>query len=801
MPLLQTKNSNNMRLIALLYTLLRPYSRRLLAGSLLLAVFCVVVSSTLVVREDITFLLPTRPEALAEQFFFLREAPFTQGLTITVSGENPAHLADTLAEALRGHAVPRVFGGGTISFSPEMLTRLCAASPGLMEPEQVAMLPDLVQEDAMRRALVKDARLLQTPKGLALRELLAMDPLAICGRTLQRLAPAKGSGPRLESGHLVSKDGKHALLFAEPATPIGDSNASREVMSAVRAAIKTLPPDTTALVAGGHRHTEENANVIMRDVSYIIPISLILFAAAYLVFVRTVQGLSIFLLPGVALIIASACVGLFYGSLSGIVIGFGSVILGITSDYAIHVYFAIRNGTNVARSLERVSKPLLVGAGTTLVAFVAFLFSDIPCITQMAVFSVSGIVAAVLLALVVLPHFLDAKKGRQLRASQMKRECAIRRAPLAAVWLILLIVLVVLFREVPVNGDVRALSYVSEAITADETRTRELWGGLRESAMMAVRGNTLEEALSKNDAVWEALGKASHKGDFDRSRITGLGGILPAISTQTARHEAWKTFWREHGPNTVARLGTLGAEVGFAPGAFAAFADWITAEPALMHPETLEGIGLILPLQLARKTEKGSIVYSLVPPDIPSAVLAVLAEKGATFIAGHTFRDALASATRSDMVRFGCFSLLGVVFMVAVALRSPWRVALALLPIAVGLGSVLAVYQIFDLSLNIFHAIALPLVVALSVDYGVFILANLEGTLEAESRKGVILSGLTTLSSFGVLLLAIHPALHSLGLTVVLGLTAALVTALYLVPYFAESAASVDATPRGLSHG
>ena len=759
--------------------------------------FCVAVSSTLVVREDVTFLMPTQPDSLAEQFFLLREAPFTQGLTITVSGKNPAHLADILAASLRGEVVPRVFGGGTVSFSPQTLTRLCAASPGLMEPEQLAILPEMVHDDAMRRALAKDARLLQTPKGLALRELLAMDPLAICGRALQRLAPASGSGPRLENGHLVSADGEHALLFAEPSAPIGDSNASREVMSAARAAVNTLPPDVEVLIVGGHRHAEENANVIMQDVARIIPISLILFVTAYMIFVRTVQGLSIFLLPGAALAAASACVGLLYGSLSGIVIGFGSVILGITSDYAIHVYFAVRSGTDVARSLERVSKPLFVGAGTTLVAFVAFLFSDIPCITQMAVFSVCGILVAVLLALIVLPHFLSAREGKRLRALDMRRECAVRRGPLCGIWFVLLVGLIVLFRGVPINGDVRTLSYASESIVADENRTREIWGGLRDNAMITVRGNSLEEALYKNDALWEALGKVSSEDGFNRSSVTSLGGILPSVSTQTMRHEAWKTFWRERGQDITVRLEEIGTEVGFAPGAFAPFSDWIAAEPVFMRPETLEDIGLSLPLQLARETESGSIVYSLAPTDMPSTVLAVLAEKGAAFIAGHTFRDALGDASRSDMIRFGGFSLLGVVLMVSVTLRSPWRVALALLPIAVGLGAVLVVYSVSGLSLNIFHSIALPLVVALSVDYGIFMLANMEGALDAESRKGVILSGLTTLSSFGALLLADHPALFSLGLTVVLGLTAALVTALYCLPYFALHVGSANAISRG----
>ncbi|MDR1360216.1 MAG: MMPL family transporter, partial [Deltaproteobacteria bacterium] len=63
---------------------------------------------------------------------------------------------------------------------------------------------------------------------------------------------------------------------------------------------------------------------------------------------------------------------------------------------------------------------------------------------------------------------------------------------------------------------------------------------------------------------------------------------------------------------------------------------------------------------------------------------------------------------------------------------------------------------------------------------------------------GVLLSGLTTISGFGSLLLAEHPALFSLGLTVTLGLAAALAAALWLLPRLA--ARQQPAGPKGDEH-
>jgi len=44
------------------------------------------------------------------------------------------------------------------------------------------------------------------------------------------------------------------------------------------------------------------------------------------------------------------------------------------------------------------------------------------------------------------------------------------------------------------------------------------------------------------------------------------------------------------------------------------------------------------------------------------------------------------------------------------------------------------------------------------------------------------LSGLTTVTGFGALVFAQHPALHSIGITVLLGIGAAIPSAIYVIP-------------------
>jgi predicted exporter len=784
-----------MRFFSKLYEYFQLHFRALSIATLVFLALCGVFAANLVVREDVTFLMPSKPENLAKQFALLRVAPILQGLTITVSGDDPGKAADMLAASLRGPTVPTVFSQTGAVLTPQLLTRFCAASPALMDESFRAALPEHLTEDALRTALDRNMRILQDPRGIALRDIIAMDPLGICGLSLQHIASGLNKNAfRMENGHLLSADGRYALVLAEPATSIGDSSDSSAVMQAVQNAISSLPVSSGAIVVGGHRHAEANATVIRQDGTRIIPISLVLLALAYGIYVRTLQGVAIVLLPMAALIVAIAGTGFVHGTISGIVIGFGSVVLGITADYAIHVYYAVRNGKSVPQSLDAVSRPLLLAAATTLAIFATFFLSSVPAVSQMALFAVFGVLTAVVFSLVILPHFLSPAPAIESTSPNPFPQLYVRPIFLGLLWSVLIIALVLLFRSISINGDARALSYVSEDIIADENRTREIWGGLRERAIFAVSGRDLEEALQKNDALWKNF--AALEDGFDRSQIMSLAPIFPSQATQDNRRAAWRDFWLKNGQETVKFLDMLAPEVGFSQTAFVPFQEWMSNEPEYIRPEMMLEMGLALPLLLARNTDKNSIVYSLMPSEAPTPeFLRILAENGASYVSGHTFREALSSATRDDLIRFGSLSLAAIIFMTAIMLRSLSRVGVVLLPIAAGLTAVLSVFKLFGISFNIFHAMALPLVMTLSVDYGIFMLARLEGVLGMECDKAVQLSGITSLSSFGALLLADHPALFSIGLTVTLGLTAALGTALFLLPRLAKKPPSPAVHP------
>ena len=122
-------------------------------------------------------------------------------------------------------------------------------------------------------------------------------------------------------------------------------------------------------------------------------------------------------------------------------------------------------------------------------------------------------------------------------------------------------------------------------------------------------------------------------------------------------------------------------------------------------------------------------------------------------------------------------------------LRRVRETLLALLPLALGLVWTVGLMYVFDLKFNLGNVFGLPLIIGAAVEYGIVIVARFMegrehgGALVARSTiMGVFVSGLTTLTGFGTLLMAHHRGIYGLGLLLTLGSVTSLIAALVVLP-------------------
>jgi predicted exporter len=105
-----------------------------------------------------------------------------------------------------------------------------------------------------------------------------------------------------------------------------------------------------------------------------------------------------------------------------------------------------------------------------------------------------------------------------------------------------------------------------------------------------------------------------------------------------------------------------------------------------------------------------------------------------------------------------------------------WRVVL---PTALASILTLALLGLTGQGLQLFHVLALMLLLGVGVDYGIFFQEHLDGR-DLIAWLAVVLSALSTLLSFGLLSLSKTPALQAFGSTILIGT----VTVWLIVPCF-----------------
>jgi predicted RND superfamily exporter protein len=111
-----------------------------------------------------------------------------------------------------------------------------------------------------------------------------------------------------------------------------------------------------------------------------------------------------------------------------------------------------------------------------------------------------------------------------------------------------------------------------------------------------------------------------------------------------------------------------------------------------------------------------------------------------------------------------------------------WLIQIATL--ALGIGAMVATMKLLNVQLNLLNVLSFRLVLAIGVDYGIYVVLVWQRSVELEHDiagvvKPVILAGLTAVSGFGSLGWARNPSLSGLGITCAIGIFWTLVATIF----------------------
>lgn len=161
----------------------------------------------------------------------------------------------------------------------------------------------------------------------------------------------------------------------------------------------------------------------------------------------------------------------------------------------------------------------------------------------------------------------------------------------------------------------------------------------------------------------------------------------------------------------------------------------------------------------------------------PAAVGAPVSEMEAGKTVVHAFRQAFIS------------SFIAITLLLLILLRSVVDTLLVLVPLVLAGLLTMAGMVLLNVPFNFANVIALPLILGVGVDYGVYIVQRGRQTasaqvniLQTSTARAVMYGALITMANFGNLMLAKHPGTVSMGLLLTVGLGMTLLCALVLLP-------------------
>lgn len=475
-----------------------------------------------------------------------------------------------------------------------------------------------------------------------------------------------------------------------------------------------------------------------------------------------------------SLLAATAAVIACFGSIQILTLVFGTTLLGIAIDYAF-LYFAEYwfGGGAPQAVMQKVRPGLYMGLATGVVAFAFLLLAGFPALTQIAIFSIAGLLEAGLVVVLIFPVTLTRVPAVEAHPAILWPQRFIQSACRVSRWRYLLPVAALLLAipgwlRLQASDDVRELQHFPPQLMQTDADIRSTLGQIPPPGFFLIEAPDLQQALTREETLFAQVGKTLP----DVSSI-GLSRFLPSATQQQASLTAWNTVFA-----SPTALKSAFVKLGL-PAQLADHirTEWRTATQTPIGPDKLFTAVPDLKRFVIPTAHGVALLATVIgSSDIDPALLthAAAAVPGASFVSPL---QRITDTFHRIRVRATWLVIIGYLLISALLIwRYGRREAVRMLyPPLLALGVTLGAMGWLGEPVNIFVVVALILILGLGRDYAVFLREG--GARQRSPALAVTLSALTTLCSFGLLSLSQIPALHAFGLATLIGILASYLSA------------------------
>ena len=381
------------------------------------------LASCIEFEEDITKLIP-QTEKSSEAQKVLKQVNFADKIIVNISRNENATLEDLTSYAT-------VFIDSISTTSKDYIKRI----QGQVEDEDVLNTLDFVYQNLplfleqndylkIQNKLNKDSlqaitnanyKTLISPSGLVAKETILKDPLGLSFMGLKKLQELNfGDDFTIHNGFVLSKDKNHILLFITPTYASSETDKNSQFANNLYALQERLNASFNNKVSseyfGGALIAVANASQIKSDIQLTVGIAMSILLLILIVFYKKLSVPIILFIPtAIGGLFAVAMLFLIRGKISAISLGIGSVLLGVTLDYALHILTHIRSNNNVKALYTEITKPILMSSLTTALAFLCLLFLKSQALQDLGIFAAISVLSASVIALIFIPQVYRTK--------------------------------------------------------------------------------------------------------------------------------------------------------------------------------------------------------------------------------------------------------------------------------------------------------------------------------------------------------------------------------------------------------
>ena len=509
------------------------------------------------------------------------------------------------------------------------------------------------------------------------------------------------------------------------------------------------------------------ANKSKADISLITTGSTIGVIALLLLVFRSIHSLilpvtSVVLGVGFAFLVSHA----LYGNVHILTIVFGATLIGIVIDYSLHYFYHIASSSHSNEPLYRALSLSLI---TSLIGYSSLTFSDLQALQKVAVFSCCGLLMAWLSVISI--GKISSCKAIQLNQVLLPSLQSFLSSSVAhlkpIVWLFISVTLVacafIVTQTAPsFNDDPRLFFKPSEELLASERTVAQNSNDYEPGRYLLIHGTDESNLYARTKLLFSSLEKQ------DNVDVNDLSSLLKWVPSKSQQDSDYLLQNRLYANKGIAQslIKTIGADQSL----------WqsLNNEYQLSKGSYLE---ISEVANILSQSTPPLIVYS--EDQITSFILikkgvdTTIIEGIANSIDGIEYINSLEQTQYSlEQQRYSALILLGFAYcLIALLLGFRYRSmkAIGMLMVPITASSLVLLISVVGLgqTLNLFHVMALFLVLGFGMDYTIF--TQEISDARAVTLQAILLSAMTSIISFGLLSISDIAVAYSFGFTLLIG--------------------------------